>query len=441
MSRVGQRFGSELACALGVALLVAQLAGCEGAKPLTLNGGSGSGGTKSGAAGTAGAATEGSSAGRSNGGEGGTAGTGTAGGGPAGTGGAPTTDPCASPSMPSGGAPEIVAGAGGEAAGLDPERSMTEACLTYELARLARQRECAGEPPQELLEAAFVLDSCPDLYFAAGSTATVEGLAGCAETWGSFPCENVVRGLEPACAVRGTRQEAEACAFGSQCESGACPHAHRQCGTCIARARPGEACDGAHVCDVGYVCDDTCVTPEADYVPDSVATGDACIQHVDCAGSDMCHPGPDGGSLCVARIPLGGSCAGAAGFCEDDAFCHEGECRAYPQMGEACGLMPSSVVYIPCAPGLACVLVDAPFSGTCRPLPATTEPCAGGGLACPHGTLCLTRSPCSARCIEVALPGQPCNESILCHPGSECRSGVCEPVASQGLFEQWCSGA
>jgi hypothetical protein len=420
MSRVSQRFGSRFVRVTGVAVLVIQLEGCEGATPTILNGGSGSGGTKGG-------------------GEGGTAGT--AGGGPAGTGGTPTTNPCASPSMQGGGAPEVVAGAAGEAAGLDPERSKTEACLAYELARLARQRECGDKPPQGLLEAAFAVDSCPDLYFAAGSTATVDGLVGCAQTWASFPCKDVVRGLEPQCAVRGTRPGGEPCAFGSQCESGMCPHGSGQCGTCIAPARPGEACDGAQVCDVGYLCDGTCVTPEANYVPDTVATGEACIQHVDCAGSDTCFPGPDGGSICVARIPLGGSCAGAFGFCEDDAFCYVSKCRAYSSLNEACGLMPSSTVSIPCAPGLQCVQGEAPLSRACRPLPETTEPCAEGGRTCPPGALCLTRAPCaSARCIDVALPGQPCGESILCHPGSQCQDGVCEPVASQGLFEQWCSG-
>lgn len=351
------------------------------------------------------------------------------------------TSACGLPSLASGGAAADdggAAGAGGEAPAIDSERSATEACIAYGVARLSRQRECAGEPAGSLLADVFGLDSCPDALFAPGSTASIEGLASCAETWAAFPCKDVVRGLEPACAPRGTRASGEPCAFAAQCQSGACPHAHQQCGTCVARAGPGEPCDAAHVCDVGYLCDEVCIIPEADYTPMSVATDGPCLQHVDCMGDDLCVPG-ERGSVCTAPVPLGGGCALPSQYCGENAFCNQTfQCAPHPRLGEFCSVYAGSSEFGECAPGLACRMGEAPSTGVCV-VSEPDEPCERGGQSCPEGALCNVDPECRYSCSEVALPREACSESTFCHPGTECRDGVCHPVESQGLFERWCA--
>jgi len=409
---------------------LAQLVACEGPKPYTVP--SSSGATHA----TAGHTTIT--------GTGGYAGT-TAGASTTGTGARPPSpqDECEEPAMTGTGATLQsggAAGAGGEAPVLDPQGSATEACLAYGLARLFRQRECAGEPAEDTVAAAFSLD-CPDLYFSPGSSATVEGLALCAQTWETFPCENVVRGLEPACAVRGTRQDDEPCAFPAQCQSGVCWHGEVQCGTCTASAGPGEPCNATvQPCDVGYICDDVCVLPAADYTPGSIPTGGTCVQDLDCQGTDLCRVDPADGKVCTARVPLGGSCGGVH-ECEDWAYCDQNsQCTVFPSTGWSCGPVPGSTFQIPCAPGFRCGLLDEPNSWACSPVRGPEEPCeGGGGLQCPLGQVCVPKPMCSPRCVEAALPGEVCNDSIVCHPGSECRGSVCEPLESQGLFEQWCT--
>lgn len=63
----------------------------------------------------------------------------------------------------------------------------------------------------------------------------------CATARGKSSSTRVTNFVLPACAVAGTRERGEPCAYDSQCASLACSRSGQACGVCALAATPGEA--------------------------------------------------------------------------------------------------------------------------------------------------------------------------------------------------------
>jgi hypothetical protein len=273
--------------------------------------------------------------------------------------------------------------------------SATSACIAYRAAMAKRIFECTGPAGGGTSAPDWGLN-CPDDLFSPGSTRTPEAVAACAETWRTFSCDAVNRYGVPACATAGTRAEGEPCAFGTQCASYHCDVSREQpCGTCApAGPKLGEAC--LFACHPGSICvAGRCVAGVPPPLPPRVPDGSPCGVY-DCLEDSYCDA-PESGAMAATCRPvpaLGQSCYGTTP-CPRGAYCAGSTCAALPRIGELCYVRGG------CAEG-ACLCAEA---------------------GCNNG-----------RCTKLLLEGDRCPEAgAQCHPGMECKGGVCVAKASQGL--------
>ena len=272
--------------------------------------------------------------------------------------------------------------------------SATSACIAYAAARAKRTYECAGPAGGGTSAPNWGL-RCPDDMVSPGSTRTPEALAACAETWRTYPCDVVNRYGVPACATAGTRSEGEPCAFGTQCESYQCEVLQRQaCGKCVSGSpKLGEAC--AYDCRPGSNCvAGRCVADMPPPLPPKVPDGSPCASTYGCLENSYC--GGESGAMTCRPVPALGQWCGGGTPCRRGAQCLSNTCVALPRIGETC--------YVP-------------------------NGCAEGACFCAEGN-------CGDNgfCTKLLLEGERCPEAgAQCHPGMECKGGVCVAKASQGL--------
>ncbi len=226
----------------------------------------------------------------------------------------------------------------------------------------------------------------------------------------------------------------------------------------------GEPCDVDYDCVQAAYCYHSSAGGECRGSP---RPGEDCSQNDRCASAtfgEMTRMYCDASTLLCTEAPVRGEpCAlEAAGNaqCEVGSSCrfdppYDGVCGPHPEVGEPCTFGAiSNLQVVFCAEGAACdVNADPP---TCRVAEAgepnwkepwqDAEP-AGPGEVCyarsgcepPYACLCVGPGCQWRACGERVLPGEPCDEPhLLCHPGSECDSGICRPVQTRWVFEDRC---
>ena len=302
-------------------------------------------------------------------------------------------------------------------AGTDPN-SPKGACEAYVFAQCKRRAEC--EEDEEIpAECLANRERCPESMFV-DTTYTVASLQACAKSWETFPCDDVRRGITPACTFAGTLEAGALCTTASACVSKICGvgEPFTSCRKCTARAEPDEACSADLVCNEGYRCESgTCaLKPVPPRVPFVRAEGEPCDGN------------RTGSFFCLRNLV----CAEDA---ESTPAAPKYTCREPSALGAKChvvGYDGSNRTQYACAEGHYCRRSDQ----TCQPLPGDGELC--GVIAGPVsdvGTLCQPESYCSkqstpTRCVARKAPGEPCaldNDSwVVCNQGAKC---ICENFA------------
>lgn len=382
-------------------------------------------------------------------------------GGASGTGGAGVAQ--AGMTMSTGG----TAGTGGGAGGGSAATTLTlvEACVAYNVAICERDNTCLGtmqDCSPELQE-----PDCWGRYSAPGSVRTASTLVDCAKVWRQHPCELVVAGIPPECALPGTRKGGEACLWGNQCDSLRCistgPHpeypSFSACGTCEHQFGPDEDCSGEGACPVDESCDLVTLRCKP-YEPPSAATlpGDGAACEHDCAPGFTCLADVLNGPGTCAKLPAAGKACKyirGSGFgiprCASGSYCNEASlCVASPVAPEACGVEYGANTWA-CQRGNYCALGDVK---QCKPLPSAGQPCVralqqfegyvessldSAELTCALGLQCqCDDASCAAgTCTHTVAAGAACDGvSRRCVPGSNCVGGKCVQVKE--VFEALC---
>ena len=256
---------------------------------------------------------------------------------------------------------------------------------------------------------------CGNYFCAASGCAT--GCTRMGDCKPGFVCSAAGKCIVPV-------QRGGACASGVDCQSGFCANevcCNSACvgkcescnlegngGTCTAYAAgtdpeldcPGETCGGQSSC-----------------VPIS---GGTCTADVDCGDGQFC-----GSGTCLAKYAFGARCDGVAGHCAS-GICADGVCCDSACTGTC----------------VSCALAASP--GSCKAIPASSDPegecgpafCSGTSAAC--ASACATSIDCKPgmACIQEAcagkLPtGQACRTADQCE-SDFCVDGVCCVDACNG---------
>jgi hypothetical protein len=305
-----------------------------------------------------------------------------------------------------------------------------------------RNDECAGRTPAAAYSPP---QTCPDVLFSDGSTRTVAGLLACIDEWKSFPCDQLRRGLDPACVTPGTRAPGQSCKFPSQCASLQC-QLQTGCGMCLQTVGEGATCGtNGPACEFGLQCSsgkciqyDPATPPPA--APQGKPVGAPCTGTSDCMAGDYCDDVTGGTNFVCTHLPaIGQMCTHAGQYCADNAYCDDthNTCAALPTAGQACGLVRGSPAA--CASGTFCDMSSG--TATCNAPPKVGEVCVSGGPVCAPGTICScpVGSCAQKHCLAILEVGAACGDAgNACPPGSECSGGVCAAIDSQGLFAAAC---
>lgn len=233
--------------------------------------------------------------------------------------------------------------------------------------------------------------SCLD-QFLPGSNAAPQDIGACTAAVSALSCDELPGAGRECLPKPGARAVGAACGSDWQCQSTFCKKSgDKTCGSCAARAKIGELCDGAG-CEFGSTCVPTSLTERRCVVP--TGEGSLCASGV-CASGLVC----DGG-VCTrpAYLGAGSTCDPMRPACDarKGLFCHATTrlCTVvkYPGAGEACGGQQDGSLAL----------------------------CSAGSL-CPGGT---AGSPV---CIGPAKDGEACDLSMNlgCLQPAVCRSGVC----------------
>ncbi len=346
----------------------------------------------------------------------------------------------ASAGIEAGGAVGANAGAGNAAAGTGDSGSggtpatinvalATEACRGYIQAWCDRRVECDVWDEAANANCLANQEQCPDRFFIPGSGYTLDGLNACAETWSTYPCEQVVAGEDPECVAQGALGDGESCRFSLQCESAICSAwLDDGCGVCVSAVPSGSACEITPQCPEAHLCHQGHCLELQDYpIQDSLADGEPCEYDGRCLGlcaptadGDRCVPAPDPGDPCLPQGPKLG-----ARRCEKTQYCSlENICTPLPGPDE------------PCAPGLLqcrsahyCERASGGAPGTCRPwleLGATCTP-RPNEHACNENTacLCIDASCETGVCAYLGGTANACDAGQVCPTGTDCRAGFC----------------
>jgi hypothetical protein len=279
------------------------------------------------------------------------------------------------------------------------------ACTMSAQARCMQQQSCTPNSLQidygDLTTCeARIKASCLASLAASGTGNTAEGVAACANAYGTWSCSDWVNGFPPAaCApAQGVLTPGIACAFNGQCVTSWCAVARgASCGACATAPGVGSPCGGGVGCgtQAGLYCE---------------TNGNTCQQLVTDAGL-FCDAGSCGYGLgCV--IPTGssnGTCqtlgdtvdAGCdalqhtAAACRKDLglACVKKHCTQDPvaSAGQPCGLDLDAGVVIECTASGTCYNPDGGAGGTC--VAAKAE-----GMSCDtaNGSVCFL----PARCVS-----------------------------------------
>ncbi|HJK96916.1 MAG TPA: hypothetical protein RMF84_06825, partial [Polyangiaceae bacterium LLY-WYZ-14_1] len=148
----------------------------------------------------------------------------------------------------------------------------------------------------------------------------------------------------------------------------------------------------------------------------------ACVAAVRAGGCVAGYDPPPCDGVFRGLVPVDGECfwserggflapsdGCAEGFCPAADRTCPGTCRAWPELGEPCG--------VGCGPEADCDLE----TDRCRPLPELGEPCPSG--RCAEGSLCLGESRTCRRTVQGA--DELCDEETLCPPPTFCIEGRC----------------
>lgn len=289
----------------------------------------------------------------------------------------------------------------------------------------------------------FLFEAFADGLAAGTVVYDAEAASRCLDAFAELPCTDVfapttLPGCDdvfvPAVPAGG------ACAGRQECIDGVCEIGASCPGTCVALGGAGTSCSGGD-CQDDLICYmGSCEAPHP--------AGGACADDVDCERGLRC--GDEG--TCEPLLADGAPCANNF-ECAGASVCSNGMCGPGAAEGEACetgftpsvtcqvGLRcdPASETCVPVSlPGEACAAnVNCPATfwcdgGTCEPLPALGEPCAGApgcfrGL-CDAGTCRLGREgePCSS---GLSATPATCESGLYCGPGATCAPTLAEGEA------------
>jgi len=240
----------------------------------------------------------------------------------------------------------------------------------------------------------------------------------------------------------------ESIGFFRSCEGGECV-AGAGCGaTCVAFGHEGSACSvlpcapGLHCDETSRVCTRGCaVSLDCDEWPDGALCVDGqCVADADLPGlghacaqgvgaGPACGPGAvcraDG--VCGALVQIGGTCEPSTSACDGGAVCD-----------------PATSTCVLACGGVTCG-ADAPYcsgSGSCTNDPTQIRcPVFDGWVTdegCPQGLGCFGAA--DLVCTRFTSIGAPCDDTVICAPGSSCRAGSCvrrvvpwEPCATDAV--------
>ena len=265
----------------------------------------------------------------------------------------------------------------------EPDPVTQSSCQRHAEYWCGRYSECV---PSFLLSFSTGVEECVELNLgwcldriesadSLSSAATIDAcvfadaaLQSCEAWWNSYA---------PECElVPGERLADESCLWDDECQSASCSFAANtdQCGSCAPMVGLGELCPGSTQCSNGL----------------------------------WCTPDTQGDYRCSERAEFGEPCDAATRLCVPSLRCADGACRGYPQNGEACESgrcsdwnscdTPTQV----CVPtwlasvGDACGSTDGNWvdcgadawcvRGECRAVPQLGEACNDSGIpACAHG--------------------------------------------------------
>jgi hypothetical protein len=332
-------------------------------------------------------------------------------------------------------------GGAGRAATSD-EVEQYRACVGYYVAQCARRTACDPSAPESSC-LAVSLPRCPDLLFSPGSRLSVNVVDGCAQAWNDADCDEINRGMFPACGYPdGALETGEPCAFSSQCATRACGRFQDDdCGVCLPILKQGDACATSQgACPPGTSCSGTC-EPN---LPFNLPAGSACEVVGQCEIGYVCRSDEQGGRTCQPLFQVGETCAASwecgEGYCDADTNqCTLGAAVGMPCPQDGWGHLRS------CAGTAICD--DRPEPAVCVARVGATEPCwVRSGVVDPRGNcdgelhcLCTDADCAERRCRFERKAGEACDDGeSACITGTECRAGVCEPIGAQGLFETAC---
>jgi hypothetical protein len=353
------------------------------------------------------------------------------------------------------------AGAAGNATG-GSAPTKTSSCVDYVLAACQRIADCSGyQPPLE--DCTDQANLCPDLFFSPGSTRTIDSMLTCANAFATESCDDLLRGVYPACATLGTLANGAACMFHSQCASGGCSQHGKGCGTCLAPAAAGASCQsGVNVCPQSYYCgsSNTCTARPSNWTPPTevvdltvpLPAGSRCTNYPTppCAAGLACVDDPnDAGSLgiCQTAPGVGQPCAAEPGgqiaVCGNGAYCDSSHvCRTSPSDGQPC--VTDSLGDYTC--GQTDLLCKGTAPGTCQPWTPLGGACTITPLVLERGDCasglfcgCAAATCATGTCVDLRQPGESCSDAgSRCTLGSECRSGQCVFTDQVTLFAGAC---
>ena len=329
---------------------------------------------------------------------------------------------------------------GGTGAGpSDP--ALAAFCADVRANQVGFLERCAGVA-REIAEVYVTVDPCAVWGPAVDSARMLFDSAAdrnaCLAALQAMPCDIDADELPAACSsvLSGLRTIGETCSFAanatrfSECEIGTVCVGELlgstiSCeGTCVRRSLLNEPCSGSQPCQVGQTCtvNGTCAPKGGPGAACGLSSSPECIEGYHC--SDTFADG-----TCVAHLPLGAECTGAALECAPPAYCNRGgnitgTCDTLPKPGDAC-----VVDDFECDDGFSYCGAD----GTCHALAKLGEPCEnmdGEGTYCWIGTCdeTLATPTCKA-----AAPGEYCSADADCQPGSLCQT------AFNGMLVQQCT--
>ncbi len=201
------------------------------------------------------------------------------------------------------------------------ELEQYRACVDYFVAQCARRTACDPSAPESSC-LAVSLPRCPDQLFSSGSRLSVDVVDGCAQAWNDADCDEINRGMFPACGYPGGALETgEPCAFSSQCATLACGRFQDDdCGVCLPILKQGDACATSQgSCPPGTSCSGTC-EPN---LPFNLPPGSACEVVGQCGNGYVCRSDEQGGRTCQPLFEVGETCAASwecgEGYCDADS--------------------------------------------------------------------------------------------------------------------------